>query len=110
MATSQIPTDLSSNTDVEKVDMKELKDVVSETEFVHAGLADSAKMKKLLWKTDLHVVPPLFVLFLLAFLDRTNIGNANVQGLSKGLGLSGPQYNISLFIFFIPYILLEVPS
>lgn len=30
--------------------------------------------KKLLRKCDLHVLPPLFVIFLLAFLDRTNIG------------------------------------
>jgi hypothetical protein len=30
--------------------------------------------KKLLRKCDLHVLPPLAVLFLLAFLDRTNIG------------------------------------
>lgn len=30
--------------------------------------------KKLLRKCDLRVLPPLFVLFLLAFLDRVNIG------------------------------------
>lgn len=35
---------------------------------------DPAAEKKLLLKCDLHVLPPLFVLFLLAFLDRTNIG------------------------------------
>jgi hypothetical protein len=35
---------------------------------------DAAAEKKLLRKCDLRVLPPLFVLFLLAFLDRTNIG------------------------------------
>lgn len=35
---------------------------------------DPVAEKKLLWKCDLRVLPPLFVLFLLAFLDRTNIG------------------------------------
>jgi hypothetical protein len=35
---------------------------------------DPVAEKKLLLKCDLHVLPPLFVLFLLAFLDRTNIG------------------------------------
>jgi hypothetical protein len=34
--------------------------------------------KKLLRKCDLRVLPPLFVLFLLAFLDRTNIGTTSV--------------------------------
>lgn len=35
---------------------------------------DPVAEKKLLRKCDLYVLPPLFVLFLLAFLDRTNIG------------------------------------
>ncbi|TVY88517.1 putative transporter [Lachnellula willkommii] len=71
---------------------------------------DPAAVKRLLRKCDLHVVPPLFVLFLLAFLDRTNIGNARIQGLEASLDMKGSDYNIALFVFFIPYILLEVPS
>jgi len=35
---------------------------------------DQEAEKKLLRKCDLRVLPPLFVIFLLAFLDRTNIG------------------------------------
>lgn len=31
-------------------------------------------------------------LYLLAFLDRANIGNANVAGLSEDLGLTGNQF------------------
>lgn len=69
-----------------------------------------AEEKKLLWKTDLHVVPPLVILFLLAFLDRVNIGNAKIQGMTQELNMQGQDYNIALFIFFVPYILLEVPS
>ncbi|KAF2177930.1 MFS general substrate transporter [Zopfia rhizophila CBS 207.26] len=76
-----------------------------------AGLTiDPAAEKKLLWKCDLHVLPPLFVLFLLAFLDRTNIGNARIQGLTEDLHMRGNDYNVALFVFFIPYILFEVPS
>lgn len=58
--------------------------------------------KKLLWKVDCHVVPPLLVLFLLAFLDRVNIGNAKIQGMTKELHMVGQDYSIALFIFFIP--------
>lgn len=68
-----------------------------------APIVDLETERKLLWKLDCHVVPPLFVLFLLAFLDRVNIGNANIQGLSAELNLEKHQYNIALFIFFIPY-------
>ncbi|TVY78318.1 putative transporter [Lachnellula suecica] len=71
---------------------------------------DEAAEKALLWKIDLHVVPPLAILFLLAFLDRVNIGNAKIQGMTKELNMEGQDYSIALFIFFIPYILLEVPS
>jgi hypothetical protein len=73
-------------------------------------VVDHSTLKALQWKCDLHVVPPLFILFLLAFLDRTNIGNARIQGLEASLKMTGQDYNIALFVFFIPYILLEVPS
>lgn len=70
---------------------------------------DRAAEKRLLWKLDIHVVPILTFLFLLAFLDRINIGNARLQGLEEDLNMKGHDYNIALFIFFIPYILFEVP-
>lgn len=37
--------------------------------------------KKLLWKLDLRLIPWLSLLYLLSFLDRTNIGNAKIQGV-----------------------------
>ena len=64
----------------------------------------------LLRKIDLHLIPILFLLYLCAFVDRINIGNAKIQGLESDLHMVGNDYNIALFIFFIPYILLEVPS
>lgn len=63
--------------------------------------------KKLLRKMDWWLIPWLSVLYLLSFLDRTAIGNAQVFGLSKDLGLSSQQYNLCLTIFFIPYALAE---
>lgn len=72
--------------------------------------SDSAAEKHLLWKLDIHVLPILMVLFLLAFLDRINIGNARLQGLEDDLNMAGNDFNIALFIFFIPYVLPEVPS
>jgi len=74
-----------------------------------AGTVDPIVEKKLLRKIDLHLLPPLFVLFLMAFLDRTNIGNAKIQGLTVDLNMEKTDYNIALFVFFIPYIIFEVP-
>jgi hypothetical protein len=45
------------------------------------------------------------VLYLLAHIDRANIGNAKIEGMDKDLGLTGNQYNIATTLFFIPYIL-----
>jgi len=44
-------------------------------------------------KIDFRVVPFLCVLYLLAFLDRVNIGNARSFGLAKDLNLQNTQYN-----------------
>ncbi|KAH7085139.1 major facilitator superfamily domain-containing protein [Paraphoma chrysanthemicola] len=66
---------------------------------------------KLLRKIDLHVIPFLCIMYLLAFLDRVNIANANVFGLSTELNIvDGNKYNNALVIFFVPYILFEIPS
>lgn len=84
------------------------EDVFAEkNNFKHAEFAelddiDPDAEKKLLRKVDLHVVPALFTLFLLAFLDRVNIGNAKIFGLEEELGMTGSQYSIGLMVFFIP--------
>ena len=71
---------------------------------------DRIMEKKLVRKCDLHVLPAITLLYSLAFLDRINIGNARLQGLEKDLRMKGHDYNVALFVFFIPYILFEVPS
>lgn len=43
----------------------------------------------------------------MAFLDRTNIGNARIAGLSEDLGLSVSSYNATLSIFFVSYAVFE---
>lgn len=43
-------------------------------------------------------------------MDRTNIGNAKIAGMADDLKLTSNQYSISLIVFFITYVLFEVPS
>lgn len=81
---------------------------VEDAEFYTNFSAD--RKKKLLRKVDVRLVPMLAVLYLISHLDRANIGNAKIEGLVKDLGLTGIQWNIVLSIFFVPYVLLEVPS
>ena len=48
---------------------------------------------------------------MLTFLDRINIGNARIQGLGDDLNLNiNKRFNWALSIFYIVYLLVEVPS
>jgi MFS family permease len=52
----------------------------------------------------------LILLYLFAYLDKTNLGNAKIEGLPQDLNMKQVDYNIAVSIFFIPFILAEVPS
>ncbi|KAI9460333.1 MFS general substrate transporter [Boletus coccyginus] len=65
---------------------------------------------RVLRKVDWHVLPLVTLLYLLCFLDRNNIGNAKIAGMSTDLDLVGLRYNTIAAIFFVPYILGQVPS
>ena len=71
---------------------------------------DKVAEKKLVRKCDWHVLPMISLLYLFAFIDRINIGNARIQGLEDDLHMAGNDFNVALLVFFVPYILLEVPS
>ncbi|KAK5163289.1 uncharacterized protein LTR77_010875 [Saxophila tyrrhenica] len=63
--------------------------------------------KTLMRKVDRWLIPWMCLLYLLSFLDRTNIGNARVAGIEDDLGMEGHDYNNTLTIFFISYALAE---
>lgn len=65
---------------------------------------------RILRKVDFRLVPLLAFLYLVAFVDRSNIGNAKIAGLTDDLKMKGLMYNAAVTIFFPPYALLEVPS
>ncbi|KAL6237831.1 hypothetical protein BDW75DRAFT_248305 [Aspergillus navahoensis] len=66
--------------------------------------------KRVLRKMDLRLIPMLALLYLLAFLDRGNIGNAKIEGMLDDLNMSGPEYNWCLTVFFFTYVAFELPS
>lgn len=59
---------------------------------------DEAAEKRLLRKLDFTIYPVLYIVYMLSFLDRINIGNAKIQGMTADLDLSGSRYNIALFV------------
>ncbi|KAJ4345556.1 uncharacterized protein N0V89_011689 [Didymosphaeria variabile] len=71
--------------------------------------------KRLLRKLDLRLLPAVSILYLLSFLDRSNVANARLEGLlndlkqSNGKPMTGNQYLTGLTLYFIGYVLFELP-
>ena len=60
-------------------------------------------------KVGARVLPLLFVCYIVAYLDRVNVGFAKLQ-MTAALSLSDAAYGFGAGIFFIGYFLFEVPS
>ncbi|KAG8759921.1 hypothetical protein FRC14_004579 [Serendipita sp. 396] len=76
-----------------------------------AGSWDSAFAKRTMRHVDLRVLPILAALYSISLIDRTNTSNAYVAGAGKDLQLYiGARYSIITVIFFVPYIIFELPS
>ena len=71
---------------------------------------DDEIQRRLTRKLDIHILPFLFGLWFFAQLDRANIGNANIEGLPEDLKLDGDKFNIALTIFYVPYVIVAIPS
>ena len=55
------------------------------------------------------LVPFLFILYVVAYLDRVNLSYAGLE-MTKELGFSNEVYGFGSGIFFIGYVLLEIPG
>ncbi|KAL1614927.1 hypothetical protein SLS54_009376 [Diplodia seriata] len=66
--------------------------------------------RRILRKLDFQVVPLLCILFLISFIDRSNVANAKIQGMEEDLNLHGNQYNIAVWIFTLAYVVFGVPA
>ncbi|KAK5087572.1 hypothetical protein LTR24_006612 [Lithohypha guttulata] len=66
--------------------------------------------KQLVKKIDLFLLPTIWLMYLLSYMDRTNIGNAKIAGMADDLELSSNQYSVCLVVFFVTYVLFEAPS
>ena len=91
---------IKSKKDLEQVDMLEYSN-----KYANIGLSDEdtdffenfppEKRKAMIRKVDLRLVPVLALLYLISHIDRSNIGNAKVEGLTEDLNMDGIQYNIA---------------
>jgi len=59
------------------------------------------------WK---HIIPPAILVYIVAFIDRTNIGFAIAGGMDKSLGMTATVTGLVAGIFFIGYLFLQIPG
>ena len=71
--------------------------------------ADDELATRTVHKVSRRLLPFLFVLYVVAFLDRVNFGYASLE-MNSALGLSAEVFGFLSGIFFIGYLLFEIPS
>jgi hypothetical protein len=64
---------------------------------------------KTIRKVQIRIMPFIFLLYVVAFLDRVNIGFAALT-MNKELAITSQEYGLLSGIFFIGYFLFEIPS
>ncbi|KAK1234194.1 hypothetical protein PQX77_002620 [Marasmius sp. AFHP31] len=72
-----------------------------------------AEEKKLVRKLDRRILPMVCLLYLFAYLDRTNLGNARLQHIDRdilGGDPTGQLYDWVNSAFFFSYILFQIPA
>ncbi|EQB47904.1 MFS transporter [Colletotrichum gloeosporioides Cg-14] len=98
---------------VDHVDyQEELKPVDERRQPDKFGSVDKVDPKEiaLVKKLDLYLMPILWVMYFLNFLDRNAIVNGKLNNLDKDLNMVGSQYNTCVSIFFVGYITGQIPS
>ncbi|MGH9387939.1 MAG: MFS transporter [Vicinamibacterales bacterium] len=70
-----------------------------------AGTVAESALRKARWR----LIPFLFLLYVVAYLDRVNVGFAALD-MNRDLGFSAAVYGVGSGVFFLSYTLLEVPS
>ncbi|GJE96618.1 MFS general substrate transporter [Phanerochaete sordida] len=103
----QLPTSLLADSHDDKGSSNTVEDQLN---VASSPVLSDAEQRRLYRKIDMRLLPILTVMLLCSFLDRGNIGNAKLQGLTTQLHLTGSKYNNVLALYFLPYILLECPA
>ena len=94
--------------DAEKTGLHE--ELLDSTTHTHQRHVVPEIERRVIRKMDFRIVPLVTALYVLSFLDRSNIGNARIAGMTRDLKLVGNDYQWLLTIFYISYIVFEWQS
>ncbi|KFY72592.1 hypothetical protein V499_07271 [Pseudogymnoascus sp. VKM F-103] len=70
---------------------------------------DKASERSYVRKLDIYLLPYLALMYFFNAVDRSNLGNAETDGLSKDLHFVGNEYSLLILLFYIPFGTLDLP-
>ncbi|KAI1774976.1 major facilitator superfamily transporter [Hypoxylon cercidicola] len=76
----------------------------------HGSEIDLVAEKKVVRKLDTWLAPLMALFVLVAYLDRSAIGNAAIAGMSEDLDLTGDRLNVAVTVFYVTYIAFGIPT
>jgi ACS family tartrate transporter-like MFS transporter len=76
---------------------------------IQTSAAELAELRRVIRKVSARLLPFLFALYVVAYLDRVNVGFAALQ-MKSALRFSDSVYGFGAGIFFVGYLLFQVPS
>lgn len=104
--------------DVDKAEERRISNVSGETPsfekeaaITDPSVLDDSQDRRIIRRVDFRVLPWLAALYAWSLIDRTNMGNARIEGLQQELGYNiGARYSITLLVFFPFYFIVELPA
>ncbi|KAF2473605.1 MFS general substrate transporter [Lindgomyces ingoldianus] len=99
---------------LEKNDVEMIE--VSEDKLALESQVDPAVEKRMVRKIDIRLLPITALIYLLCYLDRSNIGNAKILNSSSGdtmvetNNMTNYQFTVALMVFLVAYSIFEAPS
>ncbi|KAK6210800.1 hypothetical protein LQW54_005848 [Pestalotiopsis sp. IQ-011] len=76
---------------------------------VENTVEDKAAERSYVRKLDFYLLPFLSLMYFFNSVDRSNLGNAQTDGLGADLGFVGNQYSLLILLFYIPNGLCDLP-
>jgi sugar phosphate permease len=77
------------------------------TDVTKTGLSDVGQRASR--RVAYRLLPFVFLLYIINYIDRVNVSFANLR-MSADLGFSGPVYGLGVGMFYLTYVLFEIPG
>ncbi|KAF1836438.1 MFS transporter-like protein [Decorospora gaudefroyi] len=102
--------EVKSKVSIEHIDTLDKPQHVVHLDKFGAAKDYTPEEKSLVKKIDMHMMPMLWIMYFMNYLDRNAIVNGKINNMHKDLNLVGTEYNTCVSIFFVGYLVGQVPS